>query len=129
MKTRIFRVLLIAVLLVPLSGCPTGSTFTLGVWIVTLLPVNDVAQSRSIEFLADGMTMNPNPLPPHSNITFAPTVTWSQMGSAIVLTQILAGGSTYVFTGTVHSNTIMSGTFEQTVGGNFSGIWSAQYLP
>jgi len=130
MKTRTIKALIVVALLIPLSGCPNATTFALGVWVFSLLPDGGLAEARTTELLADGQTMDPAVLPAHTNITFVQPTTWSQMGSTFTLTQVLGGGSAiYVYAGTIYSDTLMAGTFQQTVGGNFSGRWTALRQP
>jgi hypothetical protein len=135
-KSRICRALLVVALLVPLSGCPTSGSFTLGLWLFSIMPDSTPDHLRALVFLADGQTMHPSSPPPQTSNGFARVVTWSQRRSTITLTQDISfnpsdgsGPFVIIYSGTVDSDTLMSGTYQMTVGGNATGTWSAQLLP
>jgi hypothetical protein len=130
MKSWTIKALIIIALFIPLTGCPSSTSFVPGVWVFSLLPDGDLAMTRAIDLLADGTSMTPAAFPPTTGTAFTQPATWAQMGSNFTLTQVLAAGAqVYVYTGTIYSDTVMAGTFEQTVGGNFNGRWTALRQP
>ena len=131
MKSRIYRMLLVVALLVPLSGCPTSSpdAVALGLWVVTIVRSDPHVFLISLIIEAGGQTQEDPPSPPLGvTSTLTGDVTWVQNGSTISLMQVDTALS-FVYTGAVHSSTSMSGTWTQTSGGVASGTWSALWLP
>ena len=128
MHCRRLRILLIVMLVVPLSGCPMGIPVQLGTWLFIVKVTGQDSVVRAITLTSGGQTQAPNPVPAAADEWFVGTTTWDQSGSTFTMVQLL--GQNQFFTGTVHSNASMSGTWSLS---SFSdppvGSWAAVYLP
>jgi len=125
MNVRCLRVLLIVFLFLPLSGCPVSSV-TLGIWKIRL----DGGSPSALTLLPGGQTEPPDPLPPDIIAAVGGQVTWEQRRSTFTLTQDFTNpDAQYVYTGTVHSSSSISGTWKSTVGPPQSGTWTFELLP
>jgi len=115
--------------MVSMAGCPPISgiaSANLGHWSFEL---SGIASPLSIVLLDGGTTADVAGGPPPGSLSFAGMRTWLQTDEVFTMTQVLGGGDTYVYTGTVFANTYMEGSFAQTVGGSTSGIWNATFVP
>ena len=120
---RIVRsVCLFAVVLV-FVGCP-ASPFQLGIWIFTITGVDPIVAA---EFNSNGTATPPSEIPTEAETTFEGTLNWARNGSIVTINQD-SGVQMYQYVGELSNRTAMSGTWQQTAGGNDSGTFSAEWV-
>lgn len=126
MKFRISQLLIIAVVLIPFSGCPRIPEISPGVWVFSTAD-----DEIGVDLGVDGLVRTPNPFPPEANASFpfgtGLTLVWAQDGSTFTMTREVDSIVTRVYTGTVDSSTsIVDGTIQ--IDGSMSGTWTGMKL-
>jgi len=123
MKMRIARIMLLVTVVITMSGCPTTS-IELGLWYLWIKIDGELGVFYSIVLLPDGETELPDP-PFENSDPLEGTVTWSQFGSRLTITQEVDSSTTYRLRGDIESITkISDGTLSQ-IGGGATGQWFA----
>jgi hypothetical protein len=99
--------MLMVPVLVPMSGCPGQSPFTLGIW---LFHFNNGSSYTGVRFLANGDVdeFNSGPFPYGANSWFEGALTWQQRGNSVTILQDISG-TIYTFAGTLQNSTYMTG--------------------
>lgn len=123
-QLRLTRFAVLAVILVPLTGCPLGRALP-GLWLFFL---DSSIDTLGLELLMNGQTEHAPIGPNGVQDNFTGTLTWSQRGNDITITQD-AVDAIYIYSGAVtNGGTAMSGTYLQADGNNAGevfGTWSA----
>lgn len=128
MRARLISCLCLTALFLPMSGCPGGATFVLGIW---LIHTEGSSSYAGLEFLANGTTNDfaAGPLPFGAGSHFIGDLTWEQRGNTVTITQELGGGMIYTFDGTLQNATYMTGTRSYSGDPNFSQTFIATKAP
>lgn len=120
---RIFRSVCLFAFVLVIAGCP-ASPFRLGIWIFTLSGVDPIIAT---EFNSNGTATPPSEIPAEAETTFEGTLNWSRNDSIVTINQD-AGADMYQYIGELSNRTTMTGTWQQTAGGNDSGTFSAEWV-
>jgi len=123
MKLRIAKTLLLIAIVLPLSSCPTAS-IDLGLWYFWIKLDGELGVFYSIILLPGGETEPAGP--PYENTDpLEGTVTWSQFGSRLTITQEVDSSTTYRLRGDIEETNKVSGDTLSQIGGGATGQWFA----
>lgn len=122
-KSRFTCLLCLAVLLIPMAGCP-GAIGTAGLW---LFRTGGSTTALGLELLPNGETANAPVGPNGVEGNFLGSLTWTRTGDDVRLTQT-NGSNVFYYTGKITNGSAMSGTYLLAEGinpGTNYGSWSA----
>lgn len=125
---RIARTFCVIVLLVLVTGCPSGPSFALGLW---LFSVDESTLYIGTAFLPNGEMdeFSGPPYPPGSDGIFTGVLTWQQTGNSLTVSQIQMNGSGRTYAGTLENSTYMTGTWTNINDANDTGSFVASKAP
>jgi len=132
MKSRmspnlVVSAILIVALLLPLSGCPLGPSFALGVWLFSIEPVTGYVGAA---FLPNGEMDEFDAMnrPTGADGNFSGVLTWQQVGNNLTVSQD-NNGAGRIYAGTLENTTYMTGTWTNINDASDTGSFTASKAP